>query len=82
MQDDAIALHVSCASLDNVGKACIERISEPNVSDYTTLEKGERSDALCAIDGLVREHKVHRLNLLLQRTDSGESNNGSNADVS
>ncbi|CAF3494631.1 unnamed protein product [Fusarium graminearum] len=82
VQYDAIALHMSCASLDNVGKTCIKGISEPNVSNYTALEEGERSDTLCAIDGLVRKHKVHRLDLLLQRTDGGESNNGSNANVS
>jgi hypothetical protein len=82
VQDDALALHMSSASLDNIGKTCIKRISEPNVSNHTALEKGEGSDALCAIDGLVREHKVHRLDLLLQGTDGGEGNNRSNADVS
>jgi hypothetical protein len=82
VQDNALTLHMSCAGLDNIGKTGIKGIGKSNVSNYAALEKGERSDALCAIDGLVREHKVHRLDLLLQRADSGESNNGSDADVS
>jgi hypothetical protein len=81
MQGNTLTLHVLGALLDHLSKACIERIREADVSDDTALEEGEGTDALCAIDDLVGDDKVHWLNLLLERADGGKGDDTANADV-
>jgi hypothetical protein len=52
------------------------------VSDHALLEEGEGPDALCAVDDLVGDDEVARADLLLQRADGGEGDDGAHADVS
>lgn len=72
MEDNAIAIQVLSARLDDLSKAAIERVGKANMSNNAFLKKGKRSNTLCTINDLVREHKVHRLDLLLQGADGSE----------
>lgn len=81
MQDHTLSLHVLCTGLHNRGETGIKRVGETDMSNDTSLEESERSDALGTVNDLVRNDKVHRLDLLLQRPDSGEGNDASYTDV-
>jgi hypothetical protein len=71
VEHHALALHVSRASLDNLSQLLVERVRKSNMAD----------NALCAIDNLVRDHKVHGLDLLLQRADGGEGDDRSDTEM-
>lgn len=77
----ALALHMRRTSLDNLSQLVIERVRKSNMADNTTLEEGKRPDTLCAIDNLVRNHKVHGLDLLLERTDGREGDDASDTEM-
>jgi hypothetical protein len=81
VEHHALALHVSRASLDNLSQLLVERVRKSNMADNATLEESEWSDTLCAIDNLVRDHKVHGLDLLLQRADGGEGDDRSDTEM-
>lgn len=82
VQDNAVALHVLGARLDHLGEFGIKGVGKANMADNTSLEEGKRTDALCAIYDLVRNDKVHGLDVLLQRADSREGNDASHSNVS
>lgn len=69
------------ASLDHLGQTGVEGISKSYVPNDTSLEEGERPDALGPIDDLIGDHEVHGLDVLLQRTDGREGNDAANADM-
>lgn len=46
----------------------------------TVLEERERADSLGAINDLIWDDEISRLDLFLQATNSRESDNGSNAE--
>lgn len=77
----ALAFHVRCASLDDLCQLVVERIRKSNVADNTTLEESKRPDTLCAIDNLVRDDKVHGLDLLLERSDGREGDDASDTEM-
>jgi hypothetical protein len=77
----ALALHMRRASLDNLSQLVVEWVRKSNMANNTTLEEGKRSDALCAIDNLVRDHKVHGLDLLLERADGREGDDASDTEM-
>jgi len=52
------------------------------VADHATLEEGKWPDALCAVDNLVGDNEVARSYFFLERSDSGEGNDGAHAEVS
>ena len=81
VKDDAVALEALCTPLDNLSELAIEGVSKADVTDDTALEEGERADALGAVDDLIRDNKVHGLDLLLERAYGGEGDDGSDADV-
>ena len=81
VQDNTIPVHMLCALLHYLSETRIEGIGKADVSNDTALEEGKRTNALCAVNDLVGDDKVHWLNLLLQRSNGGESDDGSNADV-
>ena len=81
VQDNTVSLHMLSARLDHFSKARIKGIGEADVSNNTALEEGEGADTLCAVDDLVRNYKVHGLDLLLQRTDGGEGDDASDTDM-
>lgn len=80
MEDDSIALQAVSAFADHLGNTLIEGIAEGNVCDNTPLEEGPRPEPLGAVNDLIRHDEIARLDLLLQTTDGGESNNASDAD--
>lgn len=81
MKHHAIAFHVSRASFDDLSQLLVEWIRKSNVADNTTLEEGKWSNTLCAIDDLVRNHKIHGLDLLLERADGREGNDASDTEM-
>lgn len=50
------------------------------MSDDSTLEERERPHALGAINDLVRDDEISRLDLLLQTADGGEGNDAAHAE--
>lgn len=81
MKHHALALHMRRARLDDLSQLLVERVRKSNMADNTTLEESERPDALCAIDNLVRDHKVHGLDLLLERADGREGDDASDTEM-
>lgn len=81
MEDDTIAVKVRRAGLDDLGEVLVEGVSKADVADHTTLEEGERANSLGAVDSLIGDDKVHRLDLLLEGADGGEGDDGANANV-
>lgn len=81
MKHHALALHMRCASLDDLGQLPVEGVRKSNVADNTSLEESKWPDTLCAIDNLVRDHKVHGLDLLLERADGREGDDASDTKV-
>lgn len=82
MEDDTVALHALSTPLNNGSQIRIKGISETNMTNNAALEEGERTDTLGAINDLVGHDKVHRLNILPQRANSGEGNYASYANMS
>lgn len=82
MQNDTIALHVSSTSLDNLSKTSIKGVCEANMANNTTLEKGKRTNTLCTINDLIRNDKVHGLDVFLEGADGGKGDDASYADMS
>lgn len=80
MQDDALALHVLGAVLDDLGDLGVVGVSEGHVADEPVLEEGEGAVALGAVDDLVRDDEVHGADLLLQRADGGEADDAAHAE--
>ena len=81
VEHDAVSLHVLRARLDDLSQPRIKGVGKANVANESALEKGERADALGAVDNLVWDDKVHGLDLLLQGTHGREGNDASHADV-
>lgn len=81
VQDDTIALHTLRTSFHNGSQLVVERISEADMAHYTALEKGEWTNALCAINDLVGDHEIHGLDLFLQRADGGEGDDAANTQM-
>lgn len=75
MQDNTITLKAVSALANHLGDTLIEGVTEGNVSDNTTLEEGPWTNALSAVNDLVRNDKIAGLDLLLETANSGESNN-------
>jgi hypothetical protein len=81
MKSDAVALERVSALPHNSGQTFIERITKAHVRNETTLEESKRSNALRAVDDLVRYDKVTWLDFFLERTNRGERYDGSYADA-
>lgn len=81
MQSRALALHGAGASLDHGGQLGVEGVGEADVADEALLEEGEGPHALCAVDDLVGDDKVHGLDVLLEGADSAEGDNATHSDV-
>ena len=80
VHNNTISLQRVSALANNTGNLLIEWISKADVSDNATLEEGEWSDALGSVDDLIRDDEIARLNLLLERADSRESDDAANTD--
>jgi hypothetical protein len=81
VKNDTVTLEALCAPLDNLSELAVEGVSKPDVTDNTALEEGERANALGAVDDLIRDNKIHGLDLLLERAYGGEGDDGADADV-
>ena len=80
VQDDAVAAHGGRALLNDGAQLGVERVRETDVANDAALEEGEGAHALGPVDDLVRDDKVHRLDLLAQGADGGEGDDGAHAD--
>jgi hypothetical protein len=80
VQDNTVALQAVTALADNLGDTLIEGVTKGNVGDNTTLEVGPRPNTLGAVNDLVGDNKVTRLNLLLKTADGGEGDDAANTD--
>lgn len=80
VQDDTVALHGGGALLNNSGKAGVKGVGKTDVSYNAALVEGEGADALGAVDDLVGDDEIHGLDLLAQRADGGEGDDGAHAD--
>lgn len=65
-----------------LGQLDIKGVAKANVADHALLEVREGADALGTVDDLVRDYEVARADLLLERADGGEGNDGAHAEVS
>lgn len=81
MQLYTIALHGGGALLDNIHDLGVEWVAKRYVGDKAILKEGKRADTFGAVNDLVRYYKVHRLDLLLQRTDGAEGDDAAHTDV-
>lgn len=81
MQSRSLALHGAGAGLDNGGQLGVEGVGEANVADEALLEECEGAHALCAVDDLVGDDKVHGLDMLLEGADGTEGDDAAHADV-
>lgn len=81
VEHDSVTRHGVGAGLDDGGDLCIKGIGEADVADEAAVEKCKRAHALCAVDGLVGQHKVHGLDVLLQAADGSEGDDAADADA-
>jgi hypothetical protein len=81
VQNDTIAFHALCAALDNLSQPQVEWVSEADMANYAALEESKGPNALGAVDDLVRDDKVHWLDLLLQRTHGRKGNDAADTDM-
>lgn len=81
VQSRSLALHGAGAGLDNGGQLGVEGVGEANVADEALLEECEGAHALCAVDDLVGDDKVHGLDMLLEGADGTEGDDAAHADV-
>lgn len=72
VQNDAIALHALCATLNDSSQSRIKGVCEAYMTNYTALKEGEGPNAFGAIDDLIRDNEVHWLDFLLQRAHGRE----------
>ena len=82
MEDNALTLQTRSTLLDNLGQRAIKWIREPNMSHNAALKERKGPHALCPIDNLIGDHKVHGLDLLPQGPDGREGDDASHAEAS
>lgn len=68
------------AGSHDLSNTFIERVRKRNVGDYSSLEESPWPEALGAVDHLVWDHEIPRLDLLLQASNSREGDDGTNTD--
>jgi hypothetical protein len=79
VQAHAIAFQGVAALAHDLRDSLVEGIREADVADHAALEEGEGADALGAVDDLVRDDEVARLDGFLQRADGAEGDDGAHA---
>lgn len=81
VQTDAVALQAVAALAHDFGDALVEGVGEADVSDHAALEESEGPDALGAVDDLVRDDEVARLDGFLQTAYGAEGDDGAHAEA-
>lgn len=81
MHHDTVSVHGSSAGADYISQLLVKGVSNADVTDNAALVESKRADALCAVNDLVREDKIHGLDLLLQRAYSREGDDGAHTDA-
>lgn len=76
MKNDTLALQTVTAGPHNLCDTLVERVAERNVRDHTSLEESPWAHTLGAIDDLVGNDEIARLDFLLQATNGGEGDDG------
>lgn len=81
VQRNAIALQAVTTLAHKLGQLDVKGVAKPNVANHALLEVCEGADALGAVDDLVGDYEVARADLLLQRANGGEGDDGAHAEV-
>lgn len=81
MQRAALTLHRTPAALDYRRELRIEGVREAHMTDQPFLEESEGAHALCPVDDLVGDDKVHRPDVLLQRAHCAECDDAPHANM-
>ena len=79
VERDPVALHRRGASLHDGSELGVERVGKPYVANHSALEEGEWADPFGAINDLVGNDKVHRLDVLLEGADGREGDDCADA---
>lgn len=74
VQNDTVTLQAVTALANDLGDTLIKGVAEWNVGDNTTLEVGPWANTLGAVNDLIGDNKVARLDGLLQTANCRESN--------
>jgi len=82
MQPHTLSRQTVSTNFDDLGQTSVEGVGESNMTYHTAFEKGKRSHTFGAINDLVRNDKISRLNLLLQTADRGKGNDGPDTQMS
>lgn len=80
VQPDPLALQSMPTLPHDLRKRCVKRIREHDVPHHPALEERERTNALCAIDDLIRHDKIPGFDFLAQAAHGGEGNDGAHAE--
>ena len=73
-------LQALAATADEGGEALVEGVGKGNVRDDACLEEGEGPDAFGAVDDMVGDDKVARLDGLLEGADGAEGDDAADAE--
>ena len=79
MERNTVSLHARGAALHDIGKLLVKGVRKGDVPHEPLLEEGERTDTLGPVDDLVRDNKVHGLDVLPEGPDGGESDDAPDA---
>ena len=80
MQLHALAREAVSTPAHDPRKRLVERVRERDVADDAVVEEGEGPDPLRAVDDLVRDDEVARLDGFAQRADGAEGDDGPDAE--
>lgn len=79
MQSNSISAEYRSASYDDSRKSFIKRVCKGNMALDASLKERKRSDPLGAIDDLIRDDKVPRLDVLPQTAHCRKGDDGPDA---
>ena len=79
VQLHALAREAVAAPAHDACERLVERVREGDVADDAGVEEGEGPDPLRAVDDLVRDDEVARLDRFAQRADGAEGDDGADA---
>jgi hypothetical protein len=69
------------ASTDDLGDLFVEGVGEADVADYSSFEERKRPDPFGAINDLIRNHEISRLDLLSQASDGRKGDHTSHTET-
>jgi hypothetical protein len=80
MQHNTLTLKALATLPHNRSNLLVERVCEWHMVYNAVFEERERADSLGAVNDLIWDDKISRLDFLLQATNGREGDNGSHAE--